>query len=352
METDTEEDDGDSSSDSDKSIFEVERVLDSRTRHRRREYLVKWKGYPMEDCTWEPLSNFFDKSPIQEFESNRKTGKKRSAIPRSSERSAKRPRNGSALKLVPYRDESSSPPSASRVSSLSPSHPSAALSSLAALSISPPPASVSSLSPASRQKRSRRGQSRSTNSVQRALEPILEEISLINSYSPGSHRSSKSRIQRSLFPHDTAACELALLSLSAIGSDEESDEDDEGELEEPLTPEQEEERLNALVLTLPNRWSDDEKYWEDRRARQQQWQQGLECPEPLRISSPTPEPAVSLGSVEEGSPNGFRKSLRKRCVPAVLVAPTMASAGATQTEIEADLWRVNNLYNCELFSDA
>ena len=40
--------------------FEVERILDSRTRYRRIEYLVKWKGYPDYDATWEPSNNLLN----------------------------------------------------------------------------------------------------------------------------------------------------------------------------------------------------------------------------------------------------------------------------------------------------
>ena len=34
--------------------FEVESIIDSRWKGRRLEYLVHWKGYSDEDCTWEP----------------------------------------------------------------------------------------------------------------------------------------------------------------------------------------------------------------------------------------------------------------------------------------------------------
>ncbi|KAJ8472644.1 hypothetical protein ONZ45_g16577 [Pleurotus djamor] len=37
--------------------FEVEEILDSRRRYNRLEYLVKWKGYGVEDQSWEPRKN-------------------------------------------------------------------------------------------------------------------------------------------------------------------------------------------------------------------------------------------------------------------------------------------------------
>jgi len=37
--------------------FEVEEILDSRFYRNQLQYLVKWKGYPSEDNTWEPERN-------------------------------------------------------------------------------------------------------------------------------------------------------------------------------------------------------------------------------------------------------------------------------------------------------
>jgi hypothetical protein len=34
--------------------YEVEAILDHRGGKCRRQYLVKWKGYPSSDATWEP----------------------------------------------------------------------------------------------------------------------------------------------------------------------------------------------------------------------------------------------------------------------------------------------------------
>jgi hypothetical protein len=37
--------------------YEVERILDERRRKGRKQYLVKWHGYDMNDSTWEPEEN-------------------------------------------------------------------------------------------------------------------------------------------------------------------------------------------------------------------------------------------------------------------------------------------------------
>jgi hypothetical protein len=56
--------------------FEVEEIVDKRIRRTRRnqvaEYLVKWRGYPTSDNTWEPLSNLGNATEaLSEFESHR-----------------------------------------------------------------------------------------------------------------------------------------------------------------------------------------------------------------------------------------------------------------------------------------
>jgi hypothetical protein len=55
--------------------YEVEEIVDKRIRKSRTgktqsvEYLVKWKGYPSCDNTWEPLSNLTNaKEAIEEYE--------------------------------------------------------------------------------------------------------------------------------------------------------------------------------------------------------------------------------------------------------------------------------------------
>ena len=51
----------------DHEYFEVEDVLDSRRIGNRIQYLIKWKGYPHSDNSWEPLSHISAHGLIKEF---------------------------------------------------------------------------------------------------------------------------------------------------------------------------------------------------------------------------------------------------------------------------------------------
>jgi hypothetical protein len=46
--------------------WEVDYIVDSRTRYRRTEYLVHWKGFGIEDRTWEPEKNLIHSPDILE----------------------------------------------------------------------------------------------------------------------------------------------------------------------------------------------------------------------------------------------------------------------------------------------
>ena len=37
--------------------YEVEKIVDKRIKNGKVEYKIKWVGYSMQECTWEPLKN-------------------------------------------------------------------------------------------------------------------------------------------------------------------------------------------------------------------------------------------------------------------------------------------------------
>jgi transposase InsO family protein len=54
--------------------YEVENILDSRIYRKQRQYLVKWKGYPQEDSTWEPIKNLTNAlESIEEYDKSQRT---------------------------------------------------------------------------------------------------------------------------------------------------------------------------------------------------------------------------------------------------------------------------------------
>ena len=44
--------------------WEVEQIINSRLQNRMLQYLIKWKGYPTSENTWEPVKNVTN-APIQ-----------------------------------------------------------------------------------------------------------------------------------------------------------------------------------------------------------------------------------------------------------------------------------------------
>ncbi|XP_035680566.1 testis-specific chromodomain protein Y 2-like [Branchiostoma floridae] len=49
-----------------RDVFEVEGILDQRTRRGREEYLIRWKGFDEDEDTWEPEKNLFGCEEILE----------------------------------------------------------------------------------------------------------------------------------------------------------------------------------------------------------------------------------------------------------------------------------------------
>ena len=54
-------------------MFEVERIEKERTRNKKRQYYVKWKGYPASENSWEPEKSILDPQLIASFK--HRTGK-------------------------------------------------------------------------------------------------------------------------------------------------------------------------------------------------------------------------------------------------------------------------------------
>jgi len=51
--------------------FEVEEILDVRKHYGKTQYLIKWKGYPLSDASWEPESNLNCQELIKKFNENK-----------------------------------------------------------------------------------------------------------------------------------------------------------------------------------------------------------------------------------------------------------------------------------------
>ncbi|RVX66437.1 hypothetical protein B0A52_09667 [Exophiala mesophila] len=58
----------------DEELYRVERILAERLEADEKIYLVKWAGYPDEECTWEPKENFTELETITDWETQRNKG--------------------------------------------------------------------------------------------------------------------------------------------------------------------------------------------------------------------------------------------------------------------------------------
>ena len=57
----------DSAGEEEEEEWEVEKVIGRRIRHKRVQYLLKWKGYPVDESTWEYADDCFCKDLIEDF---------------------------------------------------------------------------------------------------------------------------------------------------------------------------------------------------------------------------------------------------------------------------------------------
>ncbi|KAG4094185.1 chromo domain-like protein [Neocallimastix lanati (nom. inval.)] len=50
--------------------YEVEQILDKRTHYGKIQYLIKWKGYPLSEASWEPEENLICLKLLKKFNKN------------------------------------------------------------------------------------------------------------------------------------------------------------------------------------------------------------------------------------------------------------------------------------------
>lgn len=62
----------DSSEKDDDRIFQAERILKSRKKKGKMEYLVKWHNFPKNQSTWEPEQNILDRRLVDNFNNSKK----------------------------------------------------------------------------------------------------------------------------------------------------------------------------------------------------------------------------------------------------------------------------------------
>jgi hypothetical protein len=61
--------------------YEVDKILKKRTRGGRIEYLVAWKGYPLEEATWEPSAHLKNATrAVKEFEQQQRASSRRESV--------------------------------------------------------------------------------------------------------------------------------------------------------------------------------------------------------------------------------------------------------------------------------
>ncbi len=52
-------------------LYNIEYIITRRTEGKKNFYLIKWEGYPIKDCSWEPISHLSNiKDMVQKFDDN------------------------------------------------------------------------------------------------------------------------------------------------------------------------------------------------------------------------------------------------------------------------------------------
>jgi hypothetical protein len=54
----------------DNQVYDIESIVDRRTKRGKKEYLIHWAGFSEKHRTWEPATNIFDKALIADFEAS------------------------------------------------------------------------------------------------------------------------------------------------------------------------------------------------------------------------------------------------------------------------------------------
>ncbi|ORD96468.1 HP1 [Hepatospora eriocheir] len=65
----------DSSSLTSEDVYEVEKILDDRINNNKKQYLIKWLGYSLDECTWEYEENLYCDKVKFEYERSNKRNK-------------------------------------------------------------------------------------------------------------------------------------------------------------------------------------------------------------------------------------------------------------------------------------
>ena len=57
--------------DSKKNCYDVEYIITRKIKGNKKFYLIKWEGYPLTGCSWEPISHLYNViDMVKEFEEN------------------------------------------------------------------------------------------------------------------------------------------------------------------------------------------------------------------------------------------------------------------------------------------